>query len=153
MSIYNIALYAALRCTATVFAAGLYQFALILLKGSVKPHYKMRSSRSLARNRPTAAGFQEHLQRHFAVRFTVHSRLNEFKKKELADSLKIANISMSPELFSARALVRSAGIMLLSVPFFFFLPIFGLLVIALAVLMYFQEKQKVDSCIKKSGSR
>lgn len=35
------------------------------------------------------------------------------------------------------------------VPFFFFLPIIGLLVIVLAVLMYFQEKQKVDSCIKE----
>ena len=40
-------------------------------------------------------------------------------------------------------------IMLLSVPFFFFLPIFGLLIIALGILIYFQEKQKVDSCIKE----
>ena len=147
MSIYNIALYAALAAVCGLFAAGLYQFALILLK--VPSSRTTKAIKAVAaRNRPTAAGFKNTYNdiSLFVSRFI---RLNEFKKKELADSLKIANISMSPELFSARALVRSAGIMLLSVPFFFFLPIIGLLVIVLAVLMYFQEKQKVDSCIKE----
>lgn len=147
MSIYNIALYAALAAVSGLFAAGLYQFALILLK--VPSSRTTKAIKAVAaRNRPTAAGFKNTYNdiSLFVSRFI---RLNEFKKKELADSLKIANISMSPELFTARALVRSAGIMLLSVPFFFFLPIIGLLVIVLAVLMYFQEKQKVDSCIKE----
>ena len=131
MSIYNIALYAALAAVCGLFAAGLYQFALILLK--VPSSRTTKAIKAVAaRNRPTAAGFKNTYNdiSLFVSRFI---RLNEFKKKELADSLKIANISMSPELFTARALVRSAGIMLLSVPFFFFLPIIGLLVIVLAV--------------------
>lgn len=147
MSIYNIALYAALAAVCGLFAAGLYQFALILLK--VPSSRTTKAIKAVAaRNRPSAAEFKNTYNdiSLFVSRFI---RLNEFKKKELADSLKIANISMSPELFTARALVRSAGIMLMSVPFFFFLPIIGLLVIVLAVLMYFQEKQKVDSCIKE----
>lgn len=147
MSIYNIALYAALAAVCGLFAAGLYQFALILLK--IPSSRTTKAIKAVAaRNRPSAAGFKNTYNdiSLFVSRFI---RLNEFKKKELADSLKIANISMSPELFTARALVRSAGIMLMSVPFFFFLPIIGLLVIVLAVLMYFQEKQKVDSCIKE----
>ena len=147
MSIYNIALYAVLAAVCGLFAAGLYQFALILLK--VPSSRTTKAIKAIAaRNRPTAAGFKNTYNdiSLFVSRFI---RLNEFKKKELADSLKIANISMSPELFTARALVRSAGIMLLSVPFFFFLPIIGLLVIVLAVLMYVQGKQKVDSCIKE----
>lgn len=146
MSIYNIALYAALAAVCGLFAAGLYQFALILLK--VPSSRTTKAIKAVAaRNRPSA-GFKNTYNdiSLFVSRFI---RLNEFKKKELADSLKIANISMSLELFTARALVRSAGIMLMSVPFFFFLPIIGLLVIVLAVLMYFQEKQKVDSCIKE----
>ena len=143
MSIYNIALYAVLAAVCGLFAAGLYQFALILLK--VPSSRTTKAIKAIAaRNRPTAAGFKNTYNdiSLFVSRFI---RLNEFKKKELADSLKIANISMSPELFTARALVRSAGIMLLSVPFFFFLPIIGLLVIVLAVLMYVQgikEKRK-----------
>ena len=135
MSIYNIALYAALAAVCGLFAAGLYNFALVLLK--VPSSRTTKAIKAVAaRNRPTAAGFKNTYNdiSLFVSRFI---RLNEFKKKELADSLKIANISMSPELFTARALVRSAGIMLLSVPFFFFLPIIGLLVIVLAVLMYF----------------
>ena len=134
MSIYNIALYAALAAVCGLFAAGLYNFALVLLK--VPSSRTTKAIKAVAaRNRPSAAGFKNTYNdiSLFVSRFI---RLNEFKKKELADSLKIANISMSPELFTARALVRSAGIMLLSVPFFFFLPIIGLLVIVLAVLMY-----------------
>lgn len=117
MSIYNIALYAVLAAVCGLFAAGLYQFALILLK--VPSSRTTKAIKAVAaRNRPTAAGFKNTYNdiSLFVSRFI---RLNEFKKKELADSLKIANISMSPELFTARALVRSAGIMLLSVPFFF----------------------------------
>lgn len=140
MSIYNIALYAALAAVCGLFAAGLYNFALVLLK--VPSSRTTKAIKAVAaRNRPTAAGFKNTYNdiSLFVSRFI---RLNEFKKKELADSLKIANISMSPELFTARALVRSAGIMLLSVPFFFFLPIIGLLVIVLAVLMYFRRSRK-----------
>ena len=69
MSIYNIALYAALAAVSGLFAAGLYQFALILLK--------VPSSRTTKAIKAVAARIrrriQEHLQRHFAVRFTVHT--------------------------------------------------------------------------------
>jgi len=72
MSIYNIALYAALAAVCGLFAAGLYQFALILLK--------VPSSRTTKANKggrrkepPNRRRIQEHLQRHFAVRFTVYT--------------------------------------------------------------------------------
>ena len=147
MSIYNIALYAAIAVISLVFAGGLYCFALILLKVPAKR--TTNAIKSIAsRNRPSASGFKN-TYNDIALFVSRFIHLNEFKKKELADSLKIANIAMSPELFTARALVKSAGIMLLSIPFFFFLPIFGLLIIALGILIYFQEKQKVDSCIKE----
>ena len=147
MSIYNIALYAAIAVISLVFAGGLYCFALILLKVPAKR--TTNAIKSIAsRNRPSAAGFKN-TYNDIALFVSRFIHLNEFKKKELTDSLKIANIAMSPELFTARALVKSAGIMLLSIPFFFFLPIFGLLIIALGILVYFQEKQKVDSCIKE----
>lgn len=147
MSIYNIALYAAIAVISLVFAGGLYCFALILLKVPAKR--TTNAIKSIAsRNRPSAAGFKN-TYNDIALFVSRFIHLNEFKKKELTDSLKIANIAMSPELFTARALVKSAGIMLLSIPFFFFLPIFGLLIIALGILIYFQEKQKVDSCIKE----
>lgn len=147
MSIYNIALYAAVCAVCLIFAGGAYCFALILLKVPSKRTTKAIKAIA-ARNRPATAGFKN-TYNDISLFVSKFIKLNEFKRKELADSLKIANIAMSPELFTARAIVKSAGIMLLSVPFFFIFPIFGLLIVALGILTYFSEKQKVDACIKE----
>ena len=57
MSIYNIALYVTLAAVCGLFAAGLYQFALILLK--VPSRRTTNAIKSIAsRNRPSAAGFK-----------------------------------------------------------------------------------------------
>lgn len=147
MSIYSIILYACIAVVCLLFAGGLYCFALILLKVPSKRTTKAIKAIA-AHNRPTAAGFSN-TYNDIALFVSKFVRLNEFKRKELQDSLKIANISMTPELFTARALTKSAGVMLLSVPFFFIFPILGLLLIALGILIYFSEKQKVDGCIKE----
>lgn len=147
MSIYNIALYAAITFVCLLFIGGLYCFALILLK--VPSKRTTNAIKSIAaRNRPATAGFKN-TYNDISLFVSKFVRLNEFKRKELQDSLKIANIAMTPELFMARALVKSAGIMLLSIPFFFIFPILGLLIIALGILTYFREKQQVDDCIKE----
>lgn len=147
MSIYNIALHAAIAVICLIFAGGLYCFALILLKVPAKRTTKAIKAIA-ARNRPASAGFKN-TYNDISVFVSRFIRLNEFKRKELQDSLKIANIAMTPELFTARALTKSAGVVLLAVPFLFLLPILGILLVALGILMYFQEKQRVDSCIKE----
>lgn len=145
--IYDIALYTAILAISLIFGAGLYCFALIIFKVPSKRTTKAIKAVA-ARNRPAAVSFKNTYNdiSLFVAKF-IH--LNEYKKKELADSLKIANIAMTPEVFTARALVKSTGFMLLSVPFFFFFPIFGILMVVLAFLMYFKEKQQVDQCIKE----
>ncbi len=147
MSIYDIALYTLILVISLVFAAGIYNFALILLKVPSKRTTKAIKAVA-ARNRPSAVSFKN-TYNDIALFVAKFIRLNEFKKKELSDSLKIANIAMTPEVFMARALVKSAGIMLLSIPLFFIFPIFGILVAVLAVMVYFREKQQVDNCIKE----
>lgn len=147
MSIYDIALYTFILVISLVFAAGIYNFALILLKVPSKRTTKAIKAVA-ARNRPSAVSFKN-TYNDIALFVAKFIRLNEFKKKELSDSLKIANIAMTPEVFMARALVKSAGIMLLSIPLFFIFPIFGILVAVLAVMIYFREKQQVDNCIKE----
>ncbi len=147
MSIYDIALYTLILVISLVFAAGIYNFALILLKVPSKRTTKAIKAVA-ARNRPSAVSFKN-TYNDIALFVAKFIRLNEFKKKELSDSLKIANIAMTPEVFMARALVKSAGIMLLSMPLFFIFPIFGILVAVLAVMVYFREKQQVDNCIKE----
>lgn len=147
MSTYNIALYAGLLAVSLVFAAGIYCFALILLKVPAKRTTKAIKAVA-ARNHPAAASFKNTYNdiSLLAARFV---KLNEFKRKELSDSLKIANIAMTPELFTARAIVKSVGIALISIPLYFIFPIFGILISALAILMYFREMEQVDNCIKE----
>lgn len=139
MSIYNILLYAAIVLIGFVFAGGLYCFALILLK--VPSRRTTNAIKSIAsRNRPSAAGFKN-TYNDIALFVSRFIRLNEFKKKELSDSLKIANIAMSPELFTARAMVKSAGIVLLSVPFFSFCQFWESCSLPWEYLRIFRKKQ------------
>ena len=147
MSIYNLLFYCGIIAIGFAFAAGIYNFALILFKIPSKRTTKAIKSVA-ARNRPTTAGFSN-TYNDVSLLVSKFIHMSEYKHKQLADSLKIANIAMTPELFIARAVVKSAGTALLSIPFFFFLPIFGLLILVLAVLLYAQEKQRVDSCIKE----
>lgn len=147
MSIYNLLFYCGIVAISFAFAAGAYNFALILFKIPSKRTTKAIKSIA-ARNRPAAAGFSNtYNDASLFVSKFIH--MSDYKHKQLSDSLKIANIAMTPELFIARAVVKSAGIASLSVPFFFFLPIFGLLILILAILVYVQEKRWVDSCIKE----
>lgn len=147
MSIYNIGLYAYITIICLVFAAGIYNWLLILLKVPSKRTTNAIKSVA-ARNRPAAASFKNTYNdvSLFVSRF-IH--LSEYKKKELTDALKIANIAMTPELFTARALVKAAGAMLLSIPIFFLSPIFGLLMIVLGILLYVKDKQQLDDCIRE----
>lgn len=147
MSIYNIGLYALIVAICLVFIAGLYNFTLIVLKVPSKKTTKAIKAVA-ARNRPAAVSFKNTYDELslFVSRFV---RLNEYRKKELADSLKIANIAMTPELFTARALVKAGGVILLSIPLFFIFPIFGLLIVVLGILIYVQEQQKVENSIKE----
>ncbi|MGN0679267.1 MAG: secretion protein F, partial [Oscillospiraceae bacterium] len=147
ISIYDIALYAAVLTISLIFGAGIYCFSLILLKVPSRKTTKAIKAVA-ARNRPTAVSFKN-TYNDISLFVSKFIHLNQYKKKELADSLKIANIAMTPELFTARALVKSAGIMLLSVPLFFIFPILGILMVVLSVMMYFREKQQVDNCIKE----
>lgn len=147
MSIYNLLFYCGIIAISLVFAAGVYCFVLIALKIPSKRTTKAIKSIA-ARNRPAVAGFSN-TYNDISLLVSKFIRMSEYKHKQLADSLKIANIAMSPELFIARALVKSTGVALLSIPLFFFLPILGLLILVLAVLLYVQEKQRVDSCIKE----
>lgn len=81
MSIYNIALYAAIAVISLVFAGGLYCFALILLKVPAKR--TTNAIKSIAsRNRPSAAGFKN-TYNDIALFVSRFIHLNEFKKKEL----------------------------------------------------------------------
>ena len=99
MSIYNIALYAAIAVISLVFAGGLYCFALIVLKVPAKR--TTNAIKSIAsRNRPSAAGFKN-TYNDIALFVSRFIHLNEFKKKELLGEVVVpctkTNLKMRAE--------------------------------------------------------
>ncbi len=75
-------------------------------------------------------------------------KLNEYKRLQLKVDLESADINMSPEQYIANALATAIVFAVMSLPFFLFAPIIGVLILAVAVILYFLEVNKVSSKIR-----
>lgn len=83
-----------------------------------------------------------------AVRFSKFIRINEYKRSRLANTLKAAGISRSPELYTAYAIVKAGAIAILIIPCLFLLPLLTPILALLAALVYFKEIRKADEQLK-----
>lgn len=70
--------------------------------------------------------------------------MDKYKRNRLARTLDAAGIRMTPECYTASAIVEALEIGLLAIPCLFIFPILTVLVLVLAVLVYFKEYQKAD---------
>lgn len=76
-------------------------------------------------------------------------RLDEYKKRKLAATLKSAEIKLTPETYIAKAWVKAGLVMLSIIPALIVFPIFSFLIIFLAVLVYFKESRSAEETMKK----
>lgn len=83
-----------------------------------------------------------------AVRLAKHIRMDEYKKSRMANVLKASGMNLTPEVYQAYVLVKSGFVLLGLVPCVFLLPLLSLVVVILAVLLYFKESQKADERLK-----
>ena len=76
-------------------------------------------------------------------------RINEYKRIRLDNTLKAANINMTPEEYKAHAILK-AGLFLLPVlPMFYIFPAINIALILLAVLTYFKENGKAENDLRE----
>ena len=75
--------------------------------------------------------------------------MDKYKKSRLESTLKSAGIKMTPETFTALALVKAFCIALLAIPCSFIFPLVIPLVIILAVAVYFREIGKADEKMRE----
>lgn len=75
--------------------------------------------------------------------------MDKYKKSRLESTLKSAGIKMTPETFTALALVKAFCIALLAIPCSFIFPLVIPLVIILAVAVYFRETGKADEKMRE----
>ena len=84
-----------------------------------------------------------------AVKLSRHIRMDEYKRSRMANVLKAAGISMTPEVYSAYAITKAGAILLGVIPCLFLLPLLSPVLIILVVLTYFKETRKADEQLKE----
>ncbi|KAI4450490.1 hypothetical protein C823_005027 [Eubacterium plexicaudatum ASF492] len=76
-------------------------------------------------------------------------KLDPIKKSRLSLTLDIAGIPLTPECYTMKAFLTAFAAGLLSVPFFMVMPLMGLLIMGLAVMVWFSTYYKAFDLVKK----
>ena len=88
-----------------------------------------------------------------AVRLSRHIRMDEYKCIRMKNVLSAAGSNMTPELFTATAIVKAAAVALGVIPSLIILPLLSPIVLFLAVLVYFKEIRKADDALSEKRSK
>jgi len=84
-----------------------------------------------------------------AVRLSKLIRMDEYKRGRMANVLKAAGVGMTPEVYSAYAIVKAGAILLGVIPCLVLLPLLSPVLAILAVLTYFKEIRKADEQLQE----
>ena len=84
-----------------------------------------------------------------AVKLSRYIRFSDYTKRKMKATLKSADISLSPEVFTARAIVKAGLILALIIPCLLILPILAPIIIFLAIAVFFKEYKAADELVKK----
>lgn len=76
-------------------------------------------------------------------------KLNDYKRRKMVASLKLADINLSPETYMAKAYIKAGMVLLCIIPAILILPIISPVFLFLAVGVYFKEINTVEEAIKK----
>lgn len=71
--------------------------------------------------------------------------MDRYKKNRLSAMLQAAGIKMTPECYQAHAIIKALLVGLLVIPCIMIFPLIAIVVLVLAVLVYFKEYQKADN--------
>lgn len=82
-----------------------------------------------------------------AVKLSAYLPMDEYKKSRMKHVLSAAGLFETPELFLAKAIVKSAFIALAAIPCFMVIPLLVPVLLFLAVLTYFKEIRKADDAL------
>ncbi|RJE46612.1 MULTISPECIES: secretion protein F [unclassified Dehalobacter] len=83
------------------------------------------------------------------VKLSKYIRMDEYKQSRMTNILKAAGISMTPEVYSAYAIVKAGAILLIAIPCLVILPLLSPVLIILAILTYFKETKRADEQLRE----
>ena len=133
--------------TALLAAVGL---ALILSDAFRVPTYAVaKATHNLGKRQNRKTNPLELWLREVANWLSGKLRLNEYKRLQLEADLKTADINMTPEMYTANAIVKAGFVALFAVPLLFFSRPLALLVLGIAAFLYYFEIRKVGKAIRE----
>lgn len=88
-----------------------------------------------------------------AVKLAKYIRMDEYKRGRMMRVLAAAGLSETPELFTARAIVKAGAIGLGVIPALVILPLLAPFLLFLAVIVYFKEIRKADEALEERRNR
>lgn len=88
-----------------------------------------------------------------AVKLSAFIRMDEYKKSRMARVLAAAGLTVTPELFTAQAVVKAGAIGLGIIPAIMILPLLAPFLLLVAILVYFKEIRKADETLAEKRSR
>lgn len=77
-----------------------------------------------------------------------HLPMNPHKKARLAATLRAAGIDMSPETYSAYVYIKTGSILLGIIPCMMILPLASVMVVMIALMVYFKETGRADEMLR-----
>lgn len=80
----------------------------------------------------------------WAVKLAPHIRMDEYKQSRLRNTLNAAGLGMTPEVYTAFAIVKAAAILLGIIPCLLVLPLLAPVIVFLAIAVYFKEIRRAD---------
>jgi len=88
-----------------------------------------------------------------AVKVSKFIHMDEYKRSRMVNILKAAGISMTPEVYSAYAIVKAGAIFLGVIPCLVLLPLLSPVLIILAILTYFKENRRADEQLREKRNQ
>lgn len=126
-------------------AAGLFFLAADLLR---LPYLKTSKAMiNTGREKKTAAKTAETYLLTVAVKLAPYIRMDEYKKGRLKNILKASGLNMEPEVYQAFAVAKAGAVMLGVIPAILVFPLLSIIVVFLAVMIYFQEINRADELL------
>lgn len=131
---------------AALFASGLFLLFSDLLK---LPYLSTTKAMLTAgRQEKKAAKSLEAYLMTVAVKLAPYIPIDQYKCIRMDNVLKAAGVSMTPEIYTAHALVKSGAVLLGVIPCLLVLPLVAPVLVFMAILLYFKEIQKADERLK-----
>ena len=103
-----------------------------------------RAMLSVRRQGKKQARSVEALLMGWAVRLAPRIHMDEYKRGRLKNTLAAAGLNMTPEEYTAFAMVKTGSVLLAVIPCLLVFPLLALVVVLLAVAVYFKEIRRAE---------